>query len=256
MFPVGFYVSFVVGVGLRMILNDLRKRDNEIQHQKELLLRLEKEMPPLPATTTTTKKYPSSSTDRSLTESGVQRRLLRVRTWPRIITSLHFVVITVGFFVVAPDVLSRVDDMSWLYAILRKSLRASRWVLWATLISNIYESYDIFNDLRSKYPQPHQNAALNFTTTVPVPQNSSPDDFLKLFALFMFSTVHHLITVLSIWQVIRDLEKRDKRVAEAMAKTKVDSAVASGDDQPDTSCSKDSSLEPSVVMEMPVAEPA
>ncbi|KAG0373160.1 hypothetical protein BGX24_012075 [Mortierella sp. AD032] len=270
--PVGFYVSFVVGVGLRMILNELRKRDNEIQYQRELRLRLEKDMPPLPATTTT-KKSSSSFMDQILMESEVQIRLLRVRTWPRIVTGLRFVVLTVGTFIVAPDILGKVHEMSWsdcavnvltvalaplgFYALLRKSLRASRWILWATMLSAIHEGYTIIKDLVAMYSQKHQSAALSFITTVTVAQDHSVDDkanFTKLLEYFVFSTVYNLIAVWSIWQVVKDLERRDQRVAETMAKTKVESAAANSDDQLDTSCSEDSSQQPSVAVNMPVAQ--
>jgi hypothetical protein len=77
--------SIVVGICLRMILNELRKRDKEAQSKKEALLRLDKDMPPFPITTA---KSSTGSLGEVLTKEETQRRLLQVRSRPRIVTGL------------------------------------------------------------------------------------------------------------------------------------------------------------------------
>lgn len=94
MFWVMFYGSFGVGVGLRMILNELRRRDREVERQREALLRIAKDMPPFPITTA--RSLPGFS-DVVLPEEEARRRLLRVRTRPRVITALFLALDSVDY---------------------------------------------------------------------------------------------------------------------------------------------------------------
>lgn len=82
-----FYGSYGVGVGLKMILNGLRRRDREVERQREALLRIAKDMAPFPITTAGS--LPGFS-DVVPTEEEARRRLLRVRTWPRAIAAFLF----------------------------------------------------------------------------------------------------------------------------------------------------------------------
>lgn len=81
--------SIVIGISLRMILNELRKRDKEAQRQKEALLRLDQDMPPFPITTA---KSSAGSLGEVLRKEEAQKRLLQVRSWPRIVTGVNRVI--------------------------------------------------------------------------------------------------------------------------------------------------------------------
>ncbi|KAF9537568.1 hypothetical protein EC957_007964 [Mortierella hygrophila] len=66
MFWLLFYGSFCVGIGLRIVLNELRTRDREAERQREALLRIAKGMAPFPG-----------SSGIVLTEEAARRQLIK-----------------------------------------------------------------------------------------------------------------------------------------------------------------------------------
>lgn len=133
-FLVLYFGSVVVGVCLKLILNELRNRDKDVERQRESLLRIEKDMPPFPVTTA---KSPAS------TLNNAQRQLQRVRTWPRVGAGLHFVLTTLATILQTVHNRDQVSDMPCKRT---KHAQTQYYILRPIYSSKVLTPLDIFYD--------------------------------------------------------------------------------------------------------------
>ncbi|KAF8941830.1 hypothetical protein BGZ47_007148 [Haplosporangium gracile] len=220
-----FLGSFMVGVSLRMILNELRKRDREAERQKEALLRIEKDMPPFPITTA----------NRALMEGEAQKQLLRVRTWPRVFVGLNYALSLLDIIV---DLLKsdKLAELRWhqylitavvmicapigLYALFRKSLRISRGCFSTYVAITFYDIYFRIKKLIRVYRNGNVSSSSIATTTTAdtlTTDDSTPIKFPFAEAVLVeiMDLSLDLLLVWSMRQIVKDLEKRDERIAKA-----------------------------------------
>ncbi|KAG0286992.1 hypothetical protein BGZ96_009013 [Linnemannia gamsii] len=227
----------VVGISLRMMLNELRKRDKEVQRKKEALLRLDQDMPPFPVTTG---KSSTGSVGEVLRKEEAQKRLLQVRSWPRIVIGIISVIpmkdIVNGFafnliefrtfqwYDCLGFTLYAVATPVAFYALYRKSLRATRWFFWSAVIFNIDDFYFTIKGFVEVYQNrntsiTNNNNSASTTSAIPLPTNESTTakevNIVQEFGIVVFEILCGLFILWSIWQVIKDLEARNKRIAKA-----------------------------------------
>ncbi|KAG0277267.1 hypothetical protein BGZ96_002926 [Linnemannia gamsii] len=219
-----------------MMLNGLRKRDKEAQHKKEVFLKLDQDMPPFPITTA---KSSTGSVGEVLRKEDAQKRLLQVRSWPRIfigvnlaITMLYTVyalaferdgIITYQWYDYLDIIVLAVSIPMGFYALYHKSLRISRWLFWSMAIDTIYNSFFITKDFVELYYNRNtsstNNNSASTTNAIPLPTHESTTvkevNIGAAFAETVFDILFGLFILWSIWQVIKDLQARNKRIAKA-----------------------------------------
>ncbi|KAG0196799.1 hypothetical protein BGX33_001255 [Mortierella sp. NVP41] len=199
----------LVGFGLRMVLNELRKKDREAQLRREQVLELEKDMPPHPVTS-------AAAFNAGLRSERVdaQKQLLRHQ-------KLHLVV-------------SWVTGCVGLWALYTKSRTGSQWIFRALVVITLFENWFSFQSVPNDQPPSIQLAESNNTvtslgnSTVTIGNSTATTsgnnveldehgkalaDFIGQMCLVLFDGAF----LWSMWQVVEDLRKRDERIAQAAA---------------------------------------
>ncbi|KAF9079958.1 hypothetical protein BGX23_002892 [Mortierella sp. AD031] len=199
----------LVGFGLRMVLNELRKKDREAQLRREQVLELEKDMPPHPVTS-------AAAFNAGLRSERVdaQKQLLRHQ-------KLHLVV-------------SWVTGCVGLWALYTKSRTGSQWIFRALVVITLFENWFSFQSVPNDQPPSIQLAESNNTvtslgnSTVTIGNSTATTsgnnveldehgkalaDFIGQVCLVLFDGAF----LWSMWQVVEDLRKRDERIAQAAA---------------------------------------
>ncbi|KAG0286993.1 hypothetical protein BGZ96_009014 [Linnemannia gamsii] len=226
----------VVGISLRMILNELRKRDKEAQRKKEAVLRLDQDMPPFPITTA---KSSTGSVGEALRKEEAQKRLLQVRSWPRSVTranlamSMLDVVYSLAFdrsrflmfewYNYLAFTMIAVSSPMGLYALYHKSLRISRWLFWSMTAKYLLEVFFRMELMVEGYHSSNtsntNNSSISTNTAIPLPTNESTTakglTYGQMVIAVALATLMELCILWSIWQVVKDLEARNKRIAKA-----------------------------------------
>ncbi|KAF9140085.1 hypothetical protein BG015_001797 [Linnemannia schmuckeri] len=226
-----FYGTFVVGISLRMILNELRKRDWEAERQREALLRIEKDMPPFPITTA----------NRALMEKEAQKQLLRVRTWPRVFIGLYYAAELLDIANILLFKRDKLAELRWhvhllniviticalngLYALFRKSLRISRGCFSTYVAILFYDSYFRIKNLIKLYRNGNVSSSSIITTAADALTTEDSTVMKFPFAEAVLNAIVDffldLLLVWSMWQIVKDLEKRNERIAKAKFESRV-----------------------------------
>ncbi|KAF9084392.1 hypothetical protein BGX29_002572 [Mortierella sp. GBA35] len=236
----------LVGFGLRMVLNELRKKDREAQLRREQVLELEKDMPPHPVTS-------AAAFNAGLRSERVdaQKQLLRVRTWPRVVIGFLMIIYTIQNPIYYMNVLSSESIaltwhqklhlvVSWvtgcvgLWALYTKSRTGSQWIFRALVVIILFENWFSFQSVPNDQPPSIQLAESNNTvtslgnSTVTIGNSTATtsgnnvelDEHGKALADFIGQVCLVLLDgafLWSMWQVVEDLRKRDERIAQAAA---------------------------------------
>lgn len=240
MFWVLFYGSFWAGIGLRMILNELRSRDREAERRREALLRIAKDMPPFPITTA---RALTGFSDVVLTEEDARGRLLRVRTWPRVVSALIHTISMVAFIEIMFNherlaglrwhqylefIVNTINTCVGLYALYRKSLRLSRGCLSTFTGLVLYGFYFRIKGLVKLYRNgdPSSTSMTDSLVDVLTADDSTAKSFPFAEAVLgsIFDSSIDLFLVWSVWQTVKDLEERNSRIAKARVESRMAAA--------------------------------
>ncbi|KAF9130844.1 hypothetical protein BGX30_013344 [Mortierella sp. GBA39] len=230
-----FFGSFCVGVGLRMILNELRTRDREAERQREALLRIAKGMAPFPG-----------FSDVVLTEEAARRQLLRVRTWPRVITALLLWPIMVDAIMILSSsrehvagfrrhrflesVVYAIYTCVAFYAVYRKSLRLTRGCLCTFIGLVLHGTYFRTKNLVKLYRNSNPSGTsmvTSLTDAISADDQTVQDfPFAKAVLVDIIDISCDLLLVWSMWQIVKDLEERNDRIAKARIESRAAAAAA------------------------------
>ncbi|KAG0273121.1 hypothetical protein BGZ96_005007 [Linnemannia gamsii] len=238
-----------------MMLNELRKRDKEAQRKKEALLRLDQDMPPFPITTA---KSATGSVSEVLKKEEAQKRLLQVRSWPRIVIGLTSMMNMLDIVYGLAIDRSRFLTYEWhhylgftlyavstpmaLYALYRKSLRTTRWFFWSTVTFNIYDAFITIKDFVEVYQNRNtsstNNNSASTTTAIPLLTHESTTakevNIGEAFAETVSDILFGLCLLWLTWQIIEDLQARNRRIEKAKHESReVESSAATFTDEKD-----------------------
>jgi hypothetical protein len=111
-----------------------------------------------------------------------------------------------------------------LYALYRKSFRLSRRYFWSVATVILYDFCLMIKGLVEVYHNSNassssNNSSISTTTAIPLPTIESAtakeESFGVAVAIAVTSTVLDLLTLWYNWQVVKDLQKRNERIAKA-----------------------------------------